>query len=251
MDRRNEILREIRRNEQKKSLEELRNRFIYYLNYYDFEMQIEIKLDDYLPESHLDYNREILSETLENYASNLSIYINGYHCKLFNELSYSNQVWYDISEESEGSNIFIKNDRLIIYQWHFTYSNGVRENSLQSTLMSAYLTMFLCFLPLLYNDMNYNGRICFKLNLHGIEECVFYPPRSSDMRRPKSYNKKPFESIKRILPLDRITKKGEKRIIIRNIFLEILPRYFNYNYYRIPRECNRKLDECNNYEQNL
>jgi hypothetical protein len=51
-----------------------------------------------------------------NYASNLSLYINGYHCKLFNELRSFNQGWYSTSEESEGSNIFIKNDRLIIYQ---------------------------------------------------------------------------------------------------------------------------------------
>lgn len=242
MDSQEEILKERRKNEQIKSLEDLNNSFKYHFIDHDFSMHIEITLDDYKPEYHLDYDRNRLPESIKEYSKALSTHINGFFCELFRELEIFSDGWYYHCEDSYGASIYIKEDGIIIFHWHYNYSDSIEQWGLQSILMSAYFTMFLCFLSFFYKEINYTGKIHSNLNINGIENCVFYPPRSSSSRKVFPYNKTPYEPITRIIFLDRLSQKEEVIRIVFEIFTRILSYYFNYYNYQIPIECIKIID---------
>ena len=108
--------------------------------------------------------------------------------------------------------------------------------------MSVYLTMFLRFLSLFYNEINYTGKIHLNLNINGIENCAFYPPGRSSSRRAYPYNQNSFKSIKRIVFLTRLTQKEEIIRIIHETFTKILSYFFNYYNYQVPSECVKIID---------
>lgn len=145
--------------------------------------------------------------------------------------------WYYHCDNSNGGSIYIKDDGIILYHWHYNYSDSLENWWFQSILMSAYFTMLICFLPLFYNEINYKGKLHLKLEINGIEKSVFYPHRNSSSRKVYPYNQTPFNPIKRIIFLNKITQREEKIRVIHEIFNEILSRYFNYYYYQIPNEC--------------
>lgn len=237
MDIREEIIKQRRKNEQIKSLQELYQFIRWYFDENIFSMHIEITLDDYNPEYHLLYNRDNLPLTLYQYSKELSTQINGYFCELFRELDKFNEGWYYHYEDSYGGSIFIKNDGIFIYQWHFKFPGSREKWGFQSTLMSVYFAMLICFLPFFYNEINYEGKLHLKLEINGIEKCIFYPPKTSSSKKAYPYTQIPFTPIKRIVFLNKLSQREEKIRVVYEIFNEILSRYFKYYNYQIPREC--------------
>lgn len=237
MDYREEILKERRKNEQVKSLQELDKLFRWYFDEKIFSMHIEITLDDYKPEYHLVYDRDNLPLTLNEYSKMLSTHINAYFCKLFEELERFNEGWYYHCDKSNGGSIFIKNDGILLYHWHYKYSDSQENWSFQSTLMSIYFSMLVCLLPLFYREIGYEGKLHLKLEINNIEKCVFFPPSSSSSRKLYPYTQISFKPIKRIIFLNKLSQTEEKIRVVHETFNEILSRYFKYYNYQIPHGC--------------
>lgn len=238
MDLQEEILKKRRQNEQYQSLEKLKGIFGGYFRTHDFYMHIEITLDDYKPEYCLMYDKDTFPDILEGYSRELSTQVNGYYCRLFEELESFDEGWYYTCEKKNGGSIFIKNDGLLIYHWHYNYPEEKVPHILESKLMLAYFTMFICFLQQFYNSINYIGKISLSLNLHGIEHCAFQTPESRELMR---YNNTPYTTIKRIIFLNKIAQREEKVRIIHEIFTRILSRYFNYYHFTIPQTVLRRF----------
>lgn len=235
MNLREERLKEIRRREQEKSLEELKKQFDGFLKGFDFNMQIEVTLDNYLPEYHLNYNRDVLFSYLKKISEKMIIQVESYTCFLFREIEPFSEGWYYYCDGYYGGSIYIKNDGIIIYNWHYKYEPSDTEYSFQSVLITAYFTMFLCFLPLFYRSIIYFGRIHLKININGIEKCVFYPP--GEVTYYNAFNSRCELPIKRIIPLDLLITRDKKTETIHYIITKILSYCFDYTLFRIPEFC--------------
>ena len=233
MNVRDEIIKERRKFEQKQSLNALKKEFSGFLEGYDFSMQIEVTLDNYLPEYHLDYDKDGLFNFLNGISREMITNVKSYQCALFKEIVPYSHGWYYHCEDHYGGSIYIKNDGIIVYNWHYNYEKSEIVYAFESVLMSVYFTMFICFLPLFYRSINYTDKVFIKLDFIGIEKCVFFPP--GGYKDYKSFNPRCELPIKRIFPLNLLNKQNKKLEIIYSIFTKLLAYCFNYNQFEIPK----------------
>lgn len=235
-----EKLKEIRKNKQKNVLKDIKKRFFNHFKDNDFNMQIIITLENYLPEYHLKYDRNDLSKFLKDCVKQFKINVNSYLCFLFKEIERNSEGWFFYCEDDYGGSILIREDGIILYNWHFNFHRDDKEIDFQSVLISAYFSILICFLPLYYETIDYTDRINLELNFEDIEKCVFYPPKSE--YGFKKYNNNCKIPIKRIFELEVFSQKNEIVNIIREIFLNILSRCFDYHQFVLNNSIKRFLD---------
>lgn len=227
MNLKEEKLKEIRRNEQENVLKDLKNRFFNLFKKNDFNMQVTITLENYLPEYHLKYDRNDLFKFLEDCISLFKINVNSYLCLLFKEIEPNSDGWFFYCDDYYGGSILINEDGIVLYNWHYNFNRDDKECDFQSVLISAYFSMLSCFLPRYYEKIDYNNRINLELNFEGIEKCVFYPPKSE--YGFKNYNNNCKIPIKRIFDLKILTQKNKIVNTVSEIFLRILSSCFDHN----------------------
>lgn len=236
MNDREEIIRERRQNQQNAILDEEKSKFYNYFKNRDFCLQVTVYLDDYKPEYHLNYKREQIFETMNNWVSQVNLGINGYRCVLFEEISKSDEGWSFYNDEKFGGSIMVRTDGIILYNWHYDYED--LDRAFQSVLTSAHFSMLTCFLHPFYSILGYNGRLHIEIKMNGIEFCKFFPPSYYGVsRRNYEYNPNCCMPIKRKISIEDLPFRMKQ--FIYDIFLSLLSHCFNFNRFEFHPEISK------------